>query len=49
MGETQRNIPSEDDDGYGMDDLVAQYDGYELVDSIPHIKEYSTHAMDYPL
>ena len=49
VGETQRNIPSEDDDGYGMDDLVAQYDGYELVESIPHIKEYSTHAMDYPL
>ena len=40
VGETQRNIPSEDDDGYGMDDLVAQYDGHELVESIPCIEEY---------
>ena len=31
VGETQRNIPSEYDDGYG----------YELVESIPHIEEYS--------
>ena len=33
-GKTQRNIPSENDDGYGMDDLVAQYNGYELVEAM---------------
>ena len=28
VGETKKNIPSEGDDGYGMDNLVAQYDDY---------------------
>ena len=31
VGETEKNIPSEDDDRYGMDKLVAQYDGYMVV------------------
>ena len=26
--ETKKNIPSEDGEGYGMDDLVSQDDGY---------------------